>query len=168
MHYFPLVAEQVRYNSDRYYGSWSYMRPDWYACSGSEMSLSSCNFHHYSYCYTHDNQAGVQCTGPLGSVCSQDGDVRLFGGNNDNEGIVEYCYAGAWSSFCSFQLQDAIVTCKQLGHYQNPCASFIIRQPFLLKQILPIVIKSSTQLLLILSLYCRGLYFKSRNFLIQY
>ena len=130
-----MVAELVRYDTDSYYGSWSYIRTYYYSCYGSEESLSSCNYNYYSSCYTYNDQAGVQCTGPLGNVCSQDGDVRLFGGNNDNEGIVEYCYAGAWSSFCSFQLQDAIVTCKQLGHYENSCTSFIIWHTLSLKQI---------------------------------
>ena len=48
------------------------------------------------------------------------GDVRLVGGQSSREGRVEYCYFGEWSQICSdFQMEEAIVTCKQLG-FTNP------------------------------------------------
>ena len=68
----------------------------------------------------------MRCTGPLGDVCSEEGDVRLTGGNDDNEGILEYCVLGSWSPFCSLGDEEATVACKQLGHYEYKCEYFII------------------------------------------
>ena len=48
--------------------------------------------------------------------CS-DGDVRLIGGNNDNEGNVQICYNNAWGSVCddNWNVADSNVVCRQLG-----------------------------------------------------
>ena len=45
------------------------------------------------------------------------GDVRLIGGNNITEGLVEICVSGTWGSICddSWGAQEMSVVCKQLG-----------------------------------------------------
>ena len=57
-------------------------------------------------------------------TCSPNGALRLTGGNNTYEGVLEYCYNGHWSIFCSLDVEEAIVACKQLGY--EPYASKIV------------------------------------------
>ena len=57
-------------------------------------------------------------------TCSPNGALRLNGSNNTDEGVLEYCYNGHWSPFCSLDLEEAIVACKQLGY--GPYASKIV------------------------------------------
>ena len=51
------------------------------------------------------------------SNCS-DGDIRLVGGNTDNEGNVQICYNNAWGSVCDdyWGIADSNVVCRQLGY----------------------------------------------------
>ena len=49
------------------------------------------------------------------------GSVQLSGGAADSEGVLEYCYNGHWIQFCSLDIEEAIVACKQLGY--EPFAS---------------------------------------------
>ena len=54
------------------------------------------------------------------AVCTS-GAVRLVGGTSSNEGKLEYCYNGVWSSVCySFRNKEATVACKQLGFSASP------------------------------------------------
>ena len=48
----------------------------------------------------------------------QNGDVRLIGGDFDNEGTVEVCFDNLWGliSDASWTDGDAKVVCNQLGH----------------------------------------------------
>ena len=126
-------------NSDNTYGSWSNIRHYYYTCSGSESSLSSCSNYYISsyYCVASNDDAGVRCASNSGmflsiyflininkgTSCAQNGNLRLTGGKNNNEGVLEYCYNGYWSPFCNLDDEEATVACKQLGY--QPYASKI-------------------------------------------
>ena len=44
--------------------------------------------------------------------------MRLTGGSNDLEGLVEVCFFGVWGTICSdgWGNTDAGVVCRQLGY----------------------------------------------------
>ena len=48
--------------------------------------------------------------------CSN-GDIRLFGGQNEREGTVELCLEGVWDSVCDdrWYSEEARVACRSLG-----------------------------------------------------
>ena len=50
--------------------------------------------------------------------CS-DGDIRLYGGSTDSEGMVQLCNsAGSWEAVCDWYwgCDESIVACIQLGY----------------------------------------------------
>ena len=50
--------------------------------------------------------------------CNPEGSVRLADGSTNNEGRLEYCYTGQWSTFCTLDFSAASVACKQLGYIE--------------------------------------------------
>ena len=57
--------------------------------------------------------------------CTESGSVQLTGGATDSEGVLQYCYKGAWVQFCLLGDAEATVACKQLGF--QPLASKSIK-----------------------------------------
>ena len=51
-------------------------------------------------------------------ACIEEGSIRLVGGTTAEEGRVHICYNGVWSTVCqdTFDVADATVVCRQLGH----------------------------------------------------
>ena len=64
------------------------------------------------------------------TVSCTNGDIRLVGGSNASEGMVEVCYQNYWGTICdySWDHSDAQVVCSQLGHprYGNHIMSQIL------------------------------------------
>ena len=108
-------------------------------CSGSEQKLTDCGVSWLSLsdgkiAVSHVNVAGVYCTPntpPPGCQLAPDysspvctsGNVRLYGGPTSSEGLLQYCYKGLWSGFCSVDANIASVACKQLQFTQYNCKS---------------------------------------------
>uniref|UniRef100_A0A1X7VNN3 SRCR domain-containing protein n=1 Tax=Amphimedon queenslandica TaxID=400682 RepID=A0A1X7VNN3_AMPQE len=123
-----LGASTYYQNAQQYFGSTGYSRRYYYSCSGSESSLTSCSSSYYYSCQSSSYAAGVQCIGEIDANnntanCSESGSVQLTGGATDSEGVLHYCYNGAWVQFCSLGDKEATVACKQLGY--EPFARFI-------------------------------------------
>ena len=59
--------------------------------TSSEVTSSSCSYSAKLSCIEHD----------FGPPNCTDGDVRLMDGTVSNEGRVEVCYRGIWSSLCT-------------------------------------------------------------------
>ena len=96
--------------------------------SGTPMSLSECSL--ADKCMTNcDNAIGITCYGEqtdnlnllylasLERTTCMDGDVRLVGGQIDQEGRAEVCVSGNWGPICGqgFDESDAYIVCKELG-----------------------------------------------------
>ena len=107
-------------------------------CNGNEERIADCTKTSISLSegkttYKSASVAGIKCLPapdptcvdningvPTGSACTS-GTVRLFGGDTDNEGTVQYCYKGQWSPACSLNEAAASVACKQLDYLEYTC-----------------------------------------------
>ena len=55
-------------------------------------------------------------------MCEEE-DVRLVGGTIEQEGRIEICYNGVWSTVCDTNWQDidSYVVCRSLGYDADKC-----------------------------------------------
>ena len=115
-------------------------------CSGNETNIWDCVYNNTNgeYCSQH-NDASVFCMrmfinkrtftnkNPLLATktefesCSN-GNIRLVGGNTDNEGNVQICYNNAWGSVCDdyWGITDSNVVCRQLGLQPYGTIDFVL------------------------------------------
>ena len=104
-------------------------------CKGNELRLSDCKKVNHSLeegrtiygeakiagvtCLPAPSQPDIVCTNrtilPVGQSECTVGNVSII------NGILQYCYNGNWSVFCSLTHREAIVACRQLGHTKNTC-----------------------------------------------
>ena len=58
------------------------------------------------------------CSHTLQILAAKDGDLRLAGGTQQNEGRVEVYYRGQWGTICDdgWSMANGVVACKQLGY----------------------------------------------------
>ena len=103
-------------------------------CTSSSSQLLECSSRPIlSHNCLHSADAGVGCEGMVHSMnivnvfylhllffaaqCT-DGQLRLAGGNIENEGRVEICISNRWGTVCdnSWGSTDAAVVCQQLGY----------------------------------------------------
>ena len=99
---------------------------------GDEDTLSQCTLSFLSLPEgkaLDDEVAGVKCYTPNecitpskgGSQCN-DGELRITGSTaSQGKGLLQYCYYGTWSVFCSLDINEAIVACRQLGYVNYDC-----------------------------------------------
>ena len=60
-----------------------------------------------------------------GSECSNNGQIRLQGGNQQGGyGRLEYCYNGYWSPFCKMDPKAAMVACREFGFTSYSCKEY--------------------------------------------
>ena len=89
------------------------------SCTGREARFSQCSGFHNSFLQlcSHASDIGVSCRIVNTENCTQ-GQVRLAGGQSQNEGRVEVCANNLWGTVCddNFDNREAEVVCRQLGY----------------------------------------------------
>ena len=100
-------------------------------CSGEEAGLDGCAYTFYSLnegktLIDMVHVAGVSClpagcipASVSGSECTS-GNIRLDSGSN-KDGNLQYCINGTWSPFCSLELDEASVACRENGFTDYDC-----------------------------------------------
>ena len=95
-------------------------------CIGNETRLIDCpaNVPGVHDCL-HSADVGVACSA---TTCAQ-GAIRLVGGRNNLQGIIEICSNNIWGRVCTniWSTADAEVTCRQLGFRYTSKSSATIK-----------------------------------------
>ena len=56
------------------------------------------------------------------------GEIKLYGGQSNAEGDLQFCYNGVWVFLCrGWRWIPPNVVCRQLGYLDNNCKSIILR-----------------------------------------
>ncbi|KAJ8050812.1 Deleted in malignant brain tumors 1 protein [Holothuria leucospilota] len=89
-------------------------------CTGTEGTLFDCQYSKHHNCL-HSEDAGVVCSSGTARG------IRLRGGDEKNQGLVEIYAHGLWGTICNegWGIQDANVVCRQLGFLE---AVFAVRK----------------------------------------
>lgn len=115
-------------------------------CSGTEKRLSDCDYNFTSaYSCFHEEDVILTCLGVsiVLMLCScavckstwlihttgednlfdcEDGEVKVVGGRNNEEGLLKICRQKVWGSVCNYNWNSAIdsaVACRQLGFLRS-------------------------------------------------
>ena len=119
-------------------------------CDGDEERIADCIQKTYSLEEGKNklktaNVAGVRCSvldgcvsPPTGGAQCIDGSVRLVGERvSEGEGLLEYCHKGYWTPFCSLNVTEATVACRQLGYEETECMkhNIIITKTVIIQQL---------------------------------
>ncbi|CAI8015578.1 Neurotrypsin [Geodia barretti] len=81
-------------------------------CTGKELSLLECGYRRAPIVLNHVKDVAVRCK----SECD-DGDLRLVGGDSENDGLLQVCFSGRWGTVNrdGWTDVDTHVACRQLG-----------------------------------------------------
>jgi hypothetical protein len=82
-------------------------------CTGRQLSLLECGFRRNLTHSVHLEDVGVKCK----KAECDDGDLRLVGGDSENDGLLQVCFSGRWGTVNvdGWTQVDTQVTCRQLG-----------------------------------------------------
>ena len=85
-----------------------------YYCNGAELTLDQCS---KSTTSSTCSTAGIYCRNVTTNTsgCTHK-HIRLVGGQSANEGRLEVCNKGTWSSVCNIYTSVVSTVCKQLGY----------------------------------------------------
>ena len=94
-------------------------------CTGTELSIFDCPHSTFNYNCGHNEDVGLVCDIP--PQC-EDGDIRLVDSTLLNQGRIEVCSSNVWGTVCNdfFDVNDAIVACRQLGSTGKTCNNLIV------------------------------------------